>query len=239
MPSLSSDDNLNSSEVKTWCTYMEEVLIPDLKWLLSLPYHRFWSVLVHVKPLGSDVLRSFRVRAPRFYDRGYEGLQGHPQLWRIYKHVFVLVFRVYMRLALYKESGENYMSPEYWSDLLHEHDLLTMRTLMDLAALYENKENVVFQKMVGNLLQHDTRGRLREELQKYVGLLRKKSSEISSEVDRLIGKYSMNKATSWRVEEFEELLAFQLDTTFSLYKLVKVAPGLAREFLKNSGTVNG
>jgi hypothetical protein len=81
-----------------------EVLISDLKYFLSLPHHEFWSVMVHVKEIPQDILYSFRIKAPRFYDPTYLIYETHELIWPIYKTIYVLVFRIYMRLATFKES---------------------------------------------------------------------------------------------------------------------------------------
>lgn len=94
---------LEEGVVERWVGLME-VMLDDLRWLLQLPHHQFWSVLVYCPPLREQVLASFLKRAPRFYDPNYAFYEAHPTLWPVYKEIYLLVFRVYMRMATYKES---------------------------------------------------------------------------------------------------------------------------------------
>jgi len=93
----------DEGELMTWMQYME-MLIGDLKWLLELPHYHFWSIVVYCPPLSQEVLQSFIIRAPKFYDVHYEVYQSHEIIWPIYKEIYALIFRVFMRLATYKES---------------------------------------------------------------------------------------------------------------------------------------
>lgn len=105
LESLAEDPSL----VEDWREHME-ILRDDLKWLLTLPHHKFWSVFIYSAGLSDEVLPSFLLRAPRFFDFEFIGYQNHPVLAPLYNDIYLLVFRIYMRLATFKESK---VSPEF------------------------------------------------------------------------------------------------------------------------------
>jgi ABC-type transporter Mla subunit MlaD len=106
---------------------------------------------------------------------------------------------------------------------------------MDLSTLYESKDNPLFQKMVKYLMENNPR--LVDELQDYIPLLMSKFSDLCGTIESLISQNNVSK--EWDIEKLEQLLSFQLDTVYSLYKLLKVFPQVAENFLRHPNFVNG
>ena len=99
LESLKEDPSL----IEDWKEHMD-ILREDLKWLLKLPHHKFWSVFIYSLGLSDDVLPSFLMRAPRFFDFEFAGYQSHPVISSLYNEIYYLFFRIYLRLATFKES---------------------------------------------------------------------------------------------------------------------------------------
>jgi len=146
-PSGPSLDVLGAED--TWLLQARKVE-SDLSWLLHLPCHKFWSQLVHDESLHKyleSVLQAFPRQHDVSVERKEEELVG--------KNVRILhkLFLVFVRLCTYKESATDFMSPEYFGNLIYDKFLLDIPKLMDVCVLFAPCNQAIVSKMVANVLK--------------------------------------------------------------------------------------
>ncbi|XP_075980422.1 activating signal cointegrator 1 complex subunit 2 [Anticarsia gemmatalis] len=116
--------------VDTWKARMEGYL-EDMKWLLALEHHRFWSTIIH-HPQCMDALVSFLQEASPPYLPPHE----IKDVQRIYEEIRRLVLIVFSRLVTNKESKSHWMSKEYMAELLYNKFIITVPIIWDLCLTY-------------------------------------------------------------------------------------------------------
>lgn len=120
-----------------WNQMMQEYL-EQLKWLLSLEHHVFWSTIVYHSQC-MDMLISFLQEANPPYMQPYcESVQATYE--DIRKHVLV----VFSRLITNKESKEHYMHKDYMRDVIYNKFIFTIPILWDICLIYgaDNRKHV-------------------------------------------------------------------------------------------------
>ncbi|XP_035444201.2 activating signal cointegrator 1 complex subunit 2 [Spodoptera frugiperda] len=116
--------------VDTWKARMEGYL-EDVKWLLSLEYHRFWStILYHSQCM--DALVSFLQEATPPYIAPHESRDVQTLYEDIRRHVLI----VFSRLVTNKESKTQWMTKEFMADLLYDKFIFTIPIIWDLCLTY-------------------------------------------------------------------------------------------------------
>lgn len=146
-PSGSSLDVLGAKD--TWLLQARKVE-SDLSWLLHLPCHKFWSQLLHDSSLHKyleSVLQSF----PRQHDVSVE--RKDEELVAKNFRILHKLFLVFVRLCTYKESATDFMTPEYFGNLIYDKFLLDIPKLMDVCVLFGPCNQVIVSKMIANVLK--------------------------------------------------------------------------------------
>jgi activating signal cointegrator complex subunit 2 len=148
--SILSESSSSSSSAAT-DEYLERLkfIELDLKWVLLLDYQHFWSQLIYDTSL-KQLIDSYLKYAPRPHD--YLKLNNLPsQLIEMHSKVQKLVFLVCLRMSTCKETKENFMSPETYSNLIYNNYLFDIPKIMDICVLF--KKNEVLPKMIGNIFK--------------------------------------------------------------------------------------
>ncbi|XP_077298373.1 activating signal cointegrator 1 complex subunit 2 isoform X2 [Arctopsyche grandis] len=125
--------------LQTWKDSMQW-LIDDLKWLLSLEYHRFWSQIVHHTPC-MDMLVSFLQEAYPPYLPMHED----KSVMDLYNEAYKKVLIVFSRLITNKESADKWMENPYLGKLIYDKYIFTIPIIWDLCLTYgtTNKNHMV------------------------------------------------------------------------------------------------
>lgn len=116
--------------VEMWKTKMA-VYLTDLKWLLSLEYHRFWSTVLY-HPTCMDTLVSFLQEATPPYLPPHES----KEIQNLYEEIRRFVLIVFSRLVTNKESKSCWMSKEYMGDVLYNNFIFTIPIIWDICLTY-------------------------------------------------------------------------------------------------------
>ncbi|KAK7467743.1 hypothetical protein BaRGS_00037018 [Batillaria attramentaria] len=127
-----------------------QYLATDLHWLLQLSHHKFWCQAVFDETLH-QMLESFLRFAPRSHDM-YCELPSDAR--NLHDQVTRLVFLTYVRMATYKESKDNLLTPEVFGEIIYENFLFDIPKILDLCALYGRNNTALLSKMVGNIFTH-------------------------------------------------------------------------------------
>ncbi|KAL4705175.1 hypothetical protein ACJJTC_018421, partial [Scirpophaga incertulas] len=108
-----------------------EAYLADLKWLLSMRHHRFWSTVLY-HPQCMDTLVSFLQEANPPYIPPYD----NREIQRLYTEIRKLVLIVFSRLITNKESKSEWMTKEFMGDLIYNKFIFTIPIIWDLCLVY-------------------------------------------------------------------------------------------------------
>ncbi|XP_063365773.1 activating signal cointegrator 1 complex subunit 2 [Cydia amplana] len=125
-----SGSGLVLGAVDAWKTRMDGYL-EDLKWLLSLEHHRFWSTVLY-HPQCMDSLVSFLQEASPPYMPPHETRD----VQKLYAEIRRLILVVFSRLITNKESKSQWISKEYMADLIYDNFVFTIPILWDTCLVY-------------------------------------------------------------------------------------------------------
>ncbi|KAI5636566.1 CUE domain-containing protein [Phthorimaea operculella] len=135
-PPSGSDLVLGAAEA--WRTRMK-VYLEDLKWLLSLEHHRFWStILYHSQCM--DSLVSFLQEASPPYLPPHESRDVQTLYGDIRRQVLI----VFSRLITNKESKSKWMTKESMANIIYNNFVFTIPILWDICLVYgvDNKQHI-------------------------------------------------------------------------------------------------
>ncbi|XP_071841614.1 activating signal cointegrator 1 complex subunit 2-like [Apostichopus japonicus] len=139
-------DEATVAEWQERLAYVEE----DLKWLLKLPHHKFWSQNVYDTSL-QKCLDSYLKNAPRYHDGEH---QMPPSLLGKQKSIHRLVFLAFLRLSTHKESKEGFINPSSFGDLIYDNYIFDAVKLIELSVLYGGGNAELLKKMVENVFKN-------------------------------------------------------------------------------------
>ncbi|XP_052860309.1 activating signal cointegrator 1 complex subunit 2 [Anopheles cruzii] len=131
--------NENHSAMQIWCNETEW-FIRDLKHLLQLEHHRYWSTIVY-NGSAMESIDSFMQNAlPSYLISTING--SDKKVVALYKVAHTYVFKVICRLTMQKESPVHWIETDYFFDMLYERFIITIPFVFDLLSIYgrDNKE---------------------------------------------------------------------------------------------------
>lgn len=129
-------------------------MIEDVKWLLCLPYYKFWSSVIFNNSI-LNALVSFLQDAPPFYAlENFPHYSGMLELLEMLRREVLVVFT---RLITNKESDAEYMSMDYFGNLLYENYVFTIPIIFDLCQLYGRENEKVVTHIIRNLFTLEPR----------------------------------------------------------------------------------
>ncbi|XP_021932791.1 activating signal cointegrator 1 complex subunit 2 isoform X2 [Zootermopsis nevadensis] len=140
-PTGGPDGSFPLGAKEAWLERME-FLNADLMWLLELEQFRFWSQIIYSENT-LDVVLSFLQGAPPYY--ALEEFPQDDEMWNSFQKTYYLVFLVLTRLATYKESETEFISPEYLGKLIYDNYVFTIPIILDICMFYgrENRTQVL------------------------------------------------------------------------------------------------
>ncbi|XP_033330811.2 activating signal cointegrator 1 complex subunit 2 [Megalopta genalis] len=145
-PNIYDEDGSEIIGAKEHWMQVINYMINDFKWLISLPYFRFWSNIIYNTTI-MDALVSLLQEAPPFY--ALENFPNCPEMLQLLETIRYYVLVVFTRLITNKESSMEYMQPSFFGNLLYEKYIFTVPIIFDLCQLY-GRENP---KVIKRLLQ--------------------------------------------------------------------------------------
>ncbi|CAG9564867.1 unnamed protein product [Danaus chrysippus] len=242
-----SGEELVVGALDAWKSKMQ-VYLENLKWLLGLEHHRFWSTILY-HPQCMDCLISFIQEASPPYLPVHEC--GDVRI--IYEDIRRLVLIVFSRLVTNKESKNQWMTKEYLGDIIYNNFIFTIPVLWDLCLTYGVDNARHISKMVETVFtlqptyNTDTLLALTfvQESFKYIIMQVNKDYESEEppnlpetfkgfgEIRRPSGNKSHDKLT---FNVLRDLVVHMLDTAMTLRIFVEVYPKAA-ELMKKTNFV--
>ncbi|XP_072944768.1 activating signal cointegrator 1 complex subunit 2 [Epargyreus clarus] len=125
-----SGSSIISGAIDAWKSKMD-IFLANLKWLLGLEHHKFWSTILHHKHCV-DMLVSFLQEADPPYIPPHE----NRDVQKLYEEIRRLVLVVLSRLVTNKESKSRWMSKEYMGELLYNNFVFTIPVIWDTCLAY-------------------------------------------------------------------------------------------------------
>ncbi|XP_068617826.1 activating signal cointegrator 1 complex subunit 2 [Battus philenor] len=116
--------------VDAWKMKMD-VYLEDLKLLLALPHHRFWSTILY-HPNCMDSLISFLQEASPPYLPPHES----KVVQSLYGDIRRLILIIFSRLITNKESKLCWMSKDYMATLIYDRFVFTVPVIWDICLVY-------------------------------------------------------------------------------------------------------
>ena len=130
-----------------WLT-RSDLIIDDLKALLSFPYHVFWSQMKYDRDLHKNLGRLLK-RLPRPHDRS--AIYPDEDVQSKCAEILRLSFFVFLRMSTRKESTANFMSAKFFSDLIYNDFLFDIARVLDICAIYYEGNQRLLKKMIEHL----------------------------------------------------------------------------------------
>lgn len=151
------EDNGTFSAISTFLsasqdaeTEVLEFLNEDVKTVLGLPYHEFWSQVIFDPSLISFVdtyakTISLFANFPRYlryskrkFDQSSQAKTQFQEVKRstVQQQLFRSVFALIIRMSYPSENQNDYMSKQYFLDLNKKHFIFDIPKLFDICALY-------------------------------------------------------------------------------------------------------
>lgn len=123
-------------------------LIDDFKWLLGLPFYRFWSNVVHNASI-IDALVSFLQEAPPFY--ALDNFPSIPEMLDLLEALRKYILTVFARLVTNKESATEYISKMYLGQLLYHNYVFSIPIIFDICQLYGRENAKAVERILSSL----------------------------------------------------------------------------------------
>ncbi|KAH7645702.1 activating signal cointegrator 1 complex subunit 2 [Dermatophagoides farinae] len=210
-PSSNEMDNFNSMNSSKWihdCKMFES----SLNSIVHLPYFRFWSVIVY-NPDVHTALESYLNYVTRPYR--IHPIIKHETIGPVSSSIHSLVFRIYIRILLHKESEENYMSEDYHSELLIKNNILDISKILDLIQIYGYGPNSEMLKFL-----------LKSFFQRNYSKMKNDVVFVLKEIFEFFFHYENYNSYDLNNEMFY-VIANITDVLFSLNKLIQYEPRIA------------
>lgn len=193
----------------------------DLRWLLKLPLHKFWSQIIYEKSIQKSLV-SFLQNAPRFFSADMNVFK-EINCWDLYKETYNLVFTTFLRLATLEESEDWYISAEHFGSLLYENFLFDIPILMDLCILFSPTSHTLLGEMVTNIFTYQPK--FHHDLEMAV-------NGLSQVFDLILGQLGLDdkQATGWDINdalsigELKDVIEYIFDITVTIWNFLDVYP---------------
>ncbi|XP_066960498.1 activating signal cointegrator 1 complex subunit 2 isoform X1 [Macrobrachium rosenbergii] len=150
-PPVDEDGMFPPGAQEMWLELLEYVE-QDLNYLLRLPHHRFWSKVVY-DPGVHTCLDSYLVNARRSLHGSLDnaGISTREFSATFEESIHRHVMLVFIRMATYKESRENHITPSVFGDIIYENFIFDICKIFDICVLYGHTNQAMISKMVGNI----------------------------------------------------------------------------------------
>ncbi|CAF0807739.1 unnamed protein product [Brachionus calyciflorus] len=228
---------LNPSSIDYQATLEEyeerlKIIEQDLKWILSLPYQKFWCQIIYDLSC-QKMIDSYLKLAPRPYDM--LKIQIPRQISNLHNSIHRYVFIVCLRMSTYKESKENFISQSVFANLVYDNYLFDIPKILDLCVLYQ--KNPVLNKIIENLFNSQSRyyddfKACLKDIIKAIETSKKKLRTIF-ELDFMYSlsgskSVSLSDKISKSLKEILEIVYYLTDFVQTLANLVSIQTNLAQ-----------
>uniref|UniRef100_A0A665TX52 CUE domain-containing protein n=1 Tax=Echeneis naucrates TaxID=173247 RepID=A0A665TX52_ECHNA len=140
-------ENGSPAEVEEFLDHARFIM-EDLEWLLALPHDKFWCQVVFDESL-QRCLDSYLRYAPRSLD--LTALPSSSAMAEIQRSIHKEVFLTFLRMATYKESKDNFLTPAVFGEIIYDNFLFDIPKILDLCVLFGKGNSQLLHKMIDNI----------------------------------------------------------------------------------------
>jgi len=185
----------------------------DLTWLLRLPCHKFWSQIQF-----DQTIQGFLDCILQQFPRQYDPIPADKQVSDLNRGILHKLFLVFLRLSTYKESSQDFFSPQYYGDMIYDQFILDMPKIIDMCSLFRSCNLDITRKMVENIFK--VQPKYFEDLFTTAETLSKAFDNVGEQFQTL----SMTPPNAKNLDGFIDLVGFIIDIASSSFSLVHVYP---------------
>ncbi|XP_045615648.2 LOW QUALITY PROTEIN: activating signal cointegrator 1 complex subunit 2 [Procambarus clarkii] len=224
-PPLPEEGFLPAGARESWLEQME-FLEQDLRNLLSLPHHKFWSQMVY-DPAVHECLESYITNSYRWYDGDILEDYSRPLVETLHH----LVFLIYVRMATYKESKTCHITPSIFGDIIYEHFMFDICKLLDLCMLFGPANGQLLAKMINNIFTRQPK--YYEDLSQAVSSICMALEKVEDKLG--VAEYYVPVALGAPIEnlsisDLHDMIIYLIDTFSSIQMLITIHPPAAKYF---------
>ncbi|XP_054719218.1 activating signal cointegrator 1 complex subunit 2-like [Uloborus diversus] len=230
-----------TAEEEEWLEAMT-FFAEDLRWILKLPYHRFWSQVTYDENLHR-FLESYLFQAQRDYDTN--SLCSKSELLSLLKKIHKLVFLNFLRMSTYKESKDHHITPQTFAELIYDNFIFDVPKILDLCAVYGFRNQAILSKMIKNIFS--TQPKYLNDLQETTQCILEAFSRAEERLflninEKYNGCLKLEERASSRIgalsiETLMDVISYIADTGGTLYIFAEIYPQ-ANRMLYVNGAVN-
>lgn len=229
-----SDGNEIIGAKEHWVEIMS-YMIDDLKWVLTLPFYRFWSNIVYNNSI-LDALVSFLQDAPPFY--ALENFPNDSEMLNILETLRHYVLLIFARLVTNKESLTEHMSTPFFGKLLYDNFIFTVPIIYDLCQLYGRENEKIVARILDSLFK--IQPLYNDDIERSVPYLVKALSNVETRFENR-PTHSIDEAIPLSHEQnemkvtlfaLEDMILYVLDISSTITTFLKNYPPAAKKYHK-------
>ncbi|XP_063984523.1 activating signal cointegrator 1 complex subunit 2 isoform X2 [Diachasmimorpha longicaudata] len=122
----------------------------DFNWILSLPYHKFWSNIIHNESIINS-MTIFLVDSPTFYT--IEKFPNDAEMIEVFDLLARNILITFARIVTNQESPVEFMDKDYHGKLIYDKYLMTVPIMWDLCQLYGRENDKVVEKILSSAIK--------------------------------------------------------------------------------------
>ena len=192
------------------------LLIDDLRTLLSMEYNVFWSHVVFDRTFLKNLSRLLK-RLPRPHDRHF--VYPDADISKSIKEIMSFSFHVILRLSTFKESKKDFMSSDFYARTVYDNFIFDVPKILDICSVYQYGNKTLVAKLIGNVMK--AQPQFLNDLKLCSNHIIEAFQRIVQETENLLRSHSREFHIS---SEFENLIFSSVDLASSLSCLFEAYP---------------
>uniref|UniRef100_A0A182PBK8 CUE domain-containing protein n=1 Tax=Anopheles epiroticus TaxID=199890 RepID=A0A182PBK8_9DIPT len=213
---VNGEETVSDAMLEQWANETEW-FIKDMKHLLNLAYHKFWSTIVYNKTALESVV-SFMQNALPFYLVPVLKTLDSDRILPLYTAAHALVFRVMCRLTTLRESSTCWMEPEFYGKLVYKNFILTVPILFDLVSIYSRDNEQQTSRMLESVLS--LQPKYIQDMKQGLSYLLNAFTIIQTRCESELAEANVPEAT------LNDLTLYAQDCSSVLVQLIAISPTL-------------
>ncbi|XP_052900621.1 activating signal cointegrator 1 complex subunit 2 [Anopheles moucheti] len=213
---VNGQESVSDAMLEQWASETEW-FIKDMKHLLNLEYHKFWSTIVH-NTTTLESLVSFMQNALPFYLVPILKSMDNERILPLYTAVHALVFKVIFRLTTLRESDTCWMEPEFYGKLVYKHFIITVPFLFDLISIYSRDNIAEISRIIEFIL--NLQPKYIQDLKQGISYLLNAFTIIQTRCESELSEANTSEAT------LNDLTLYAQDCSSVLVQLIAIASPL-------------
>ncbi|XP_011297474.1 activating signal cointegrator 1 complex subunit 2 [Fopius arisanus] len=211
-PNIYGDDGVEILGARDKWIKIVDYLNKDFQWLLSLPYHKFWSNIIHNESIPKS-MSIFMVDSPTFYT--IEKFPNDQQMISTLDKLSRNIMITFARIVTNKESEFEFMEKDYHGKIIYDNYLITVPIMWDMCQLYGRNNEKVVEKILSSAIKLNPS--YSKDFKQAVDFL----IEVFTHVEQKI-ENSLSQDLNMSVKDIEDMVVHLLDLSTSIEVFLKI-----------------